>query len=318
MNIGGFLNFTGRAQLPVVLQNEIAECGLACLAMVAAYHGHELDLNALRRRFPVSLKGTTLQELIEIASRLGLSSRPLRLEPEHLRQLRLPAILHWDLNHFVVLKSVGPRDVTIHDPARGVLKLSLAELAKHMTGVAFELTPTATFERKREVERVAMRTLIGRVPELGRALGQAIVLSVVVQLFVLGSPFYMQSAVDDAVVRGDGGLLTALAIGFGLFMLINVGATALRSLVSLQLGNVISFQMAVALFHHLMRLPLPYFERRHIGDIISRFAATQPIRELITDGLVTVLVDGIMAIATLALIFAYSWQLALVALSAIT
>jgi ATP-binding cassette, subfamily B, bacterial CvaB/MchF/RaxB len=317
MNIGSYLNFTGRARLPVMLQNEIAECGVACLAMIAAYHGHELDLNALRRRFPVSLKGTTLKELIDIASRLGLSSRALRLEPEHLRQLRLPAILHWDLNHFVVLKSVGPRGVTIHDPARGALKLSFAEVAAHMTGVAFELTPTGTFERKREVERISMRALVGRVPELGRALAQAIVLSSIVQLFVLGSPFYMQTAVDDAVVRGDGGLLTTLAIGFGLFMLINVGATALRSLVSLQLGNVVSFQMAVGLFHHLMRLPLPFFERRHIGDLISRFAATQPIRELITDGLISVLVDGVMAVATLALIFVYSWELALVVLSAI-
>ncbi|MBV9521355.1 MAG: peptidase domain-containing ABC transporter [Alphaproteobacteria bacterium] len=317
MSLGSFINLAGRARLPVMRQSELTECGLVCVAMIAGFHGHELDLNALRRRFPVSLKGTTLKALIEIASRLGLSSRALRLEPEHLKQLRLPAILHWDLNHFVVLKSVGRRGIVIHDPARGIVTLSLAELSDHMTGVAVELTPTQTFERKREVERVRMRNLIGRVGELGRALGQAVILSVIVQLFVLGSPFYMQTAVDEAVVKGDGGLLTALAIGFGLFMLINVTATALRSLVLLQLGNVVSFQMGAGLFHHLMRLPLPFFERRYIGDLISRFAATQPIRELITDGAVAVLVDGVMAVATLVLIVIYSWQLALVVLSAI-
>ena len=106
----------------------------------------------------------------------------------------------------------------------------------------------------------------------------------------LVSPFYMQIAVDDAVGKGDSGLLVALAIGFGLFTLINVAATALRSFVSLQLGNVITFQMAVGLFHHLMRLPLPFFERRHIGDLISRFSATYPIKDLITEGLVAILV----------------------------
>ncbi len=315
--VGDFLNFTGRARLPVILQTEVAECGLACLAMVAAFHGHEFDLNTMRRRFPISAKGVTLKGLIDVASRLGFSSRPLRLEPVHLKELRLPAILHWDLNHFVVLKSVGRSKVTIHDPAVGLRSYDFNELSKHMTGVALELTPTPNFEKKREIERLRISAVIGRVAEFGRALGQALILSVIVQLFVLASPFYMQIAVDDVIAKGDSGLLVALAVGFGLFTLINVAATALRSFVSLQLGNVVSFQMAVGLFHHLMRLPLPYFERRHIGDLISRFAATYPIKDLITEGLVAALVDGVMAIATLALMLVYSWVLALVSLAAI-
>jgi ATP-binding cassette, subfamily B, bacterial CvaB/MchF/RaxB len=315
--VSQFLNFSGRARLPVILQTEVAECGLACLAMIAAFHGHEFDLNTLRRRFPISAKGVTLRALVDVASRLDFSSRALRLEPVHLKQVRLPAILHWDLNHFVVLKSVGRSKVTIHDPSSGVRSYNFDELSKHMTGVALELTPTPKFERKREVARVPMGALIGRVAEFGRAIGQALILSVIVQLFVLISPFYMQIVVDDAVSKGDSGLLVALAIGFGLFMLINVAATALRSFVSLQLGNVISFQMVVGLFHHLMRLPLPYFERRHIGDLISRFSATHPIKDLITEGLVAVLVDGFMAVATLALMAIYSWVLALISLAAI-
>lgn len=310
--VGNFLNFSGRSRLPMVLQTELSECGLACLGMIAAFHGHEVDLNTLRRRFPLSAKGTTLKELIDIAGRLGMSARALRLEPEHLKQLSVPAVLHWDFNHFVVVKSIGRSGITIHDPARGVRLLSPAELSAHMTGVALELTPTPKFEKKRDVERISIRALVGKVAELNRALAQAVVLSIIMQLFVLGSPFYMQFAVDDAVVKGDGGLLTALAVGFGLFMLINATASVLRSLVSLQLGNVISFQMVVGLFHHLIRLPLPYFERRQIGDLISRFSAAQPIKDLITEGLITAIVDGVMAIATLILIVIYSWQLAFV------
>ena len=99
----GLLSFTGRGRLPLVRQTEAAECGLACLAMVASYHGHRIDLNTLRRRYPVSLNGVTLRALIQVASQLHLLGRPLRLEPGHLRQLRLPAILHWDMSHFVVL-----------------------------------------------------------------------------------------------------------------------------------------------------------------------------------------------------------------------
>ena len=316
--IGSFLNFSGRSRLPMLLQTELTECGLACLGMIAAFHGHEVDLNTLRRRFPLSAKGTTLKELIDIAGRLGLSARALRLEPEHLKQLSLPAVLHWDFNHFVVVKSIDRTGITIHDPARGIRELSPAELSAHMTGVALELTPTPKFEKKRDVERVSIRALFGKVSELNRALTQAVVLSVIMQLFVLGSPFYMQFAVDDAVVKGDGGLLTALAIGFGLFMFINVAASVLRSSVSLQLGNVVSFQMMVGLFHHLIRLPLPYFERRQIGDLISRFAAAQPIKDLVTEGLIAAIVDGVMAAATLILIVVYSWQLALVVAVALT
>jgi len=310
------LNLTGKARLPMLRQTEVAECGLACLAMVMSYHGREFDLNTLRRQFPVSMKGVTLRELMEIGSRLGLACRALRLEPAHLGQLRLPAVLHWDLNHFVVLKSAGRHGVVIHDPARGTRRLTPAELSAHMTGVALELTPTATFERRREAERVRLAALVGRVPGFARAIGQALALSAVLQLFVLASPFYMQIAVDDAVTKGDRGLLSGLAVGFVLLTLINVAAGALRALVSLNLGNVVTFQMVTGLFHHLLRLPLPFFERRHIGDLISRFGATQPIKDLITEGLVTALVDGVMAVATLALMVVYSPLLASVVVAA--
>ncbi len=311
------LNLSGTARLAMLRQTEVAECGLACLAMVLSYHGREFDLNTLRRQFPISMKGMTLKELMETASRLGLACRALRLEPAHLAQLRLPAVLHWDLDHFVVLKSVGARRAVIHDPARGVRQLTPTELSDHMTGIALELTPTARFERRRDVERVGLAALVGRVPGFTRAIGQALALSVVLQLFVLASPFYMQIAVDDAVTKGDRGLLAGLAIGFALLTLIKVAAGALRALVSLNLGNVVTFQMVTGLFHHLLRLPLPFFERRHIGDLISRFGTAQPVKDLITEGLITALVDGAMAAATLGLMLVYSPLLTSVVVAAL-
>jgi ATP-binding cassette subfamily B protein RaxB len=114
------LRFAGGHRLPVVLQSEAAECGLACVAMVAGFHGHELDLNALRRRFAVSIKGVTMKTLLLMAQRLGMSGRGVRLEPEGLAKLRIPAILHWDMDHFVVLKEVCGSRIVLHDPAMGV------------------------------------------------------------------------------------------------------------------------------------------------------------------------------------------------------
>ena len=137
------LNLGWGARLPLVLQTEAAECGLACLAMVAGYHGQGANLAELRRRFGLSLKGATLQDLVRIADRLGLASRPVRLELDELRLLKTPCILHWDLNHFVVLRGVGRHGIVIHDPGVGVRRLRLSEVSKHFSGVALELTPLA-------------------------------------------------------------------------------------------------------------------------------------------------------------------------------
>src|ERR1700744_3619550 len=125
--IQSLLDFGGRSRLPSILQTEAAECGLACLAMVASYHGHRIDLNTLRRRHPVSLKGVTLRGLIQVANQMHLSCRPLRFELHDIRLLTLPAIVHWDMNHFVVLKTITSRGIVVHDPALGARFFELDE-----------------------------------------------------------------------------------------------------------------------------------------------------------------------------------------------
>lgn len=118
------LNFSGRRTLPVIMQSEASECGLACLAMVASYYGHRIDLSTLRRQHPISLNGVTLRSIIEIARHLNLTTRAVRLEPQDLKLIKRPAILHWDMNHFVVLSSVSKRGIVVHDPALGEKRVS--------------------------------------------------------------------------------------------------------------------------------------------------------------------------------------------------
>jgi ATP-binding cassette, subfamily B, bacterial CvaB/MchF/RaxB len=311
------LSFSGRGSLPLVRQTEAAECGLACLAMVASFHGHRVDLNTLRRRYPVSLNGVTLRALIQVASQLHLLGRPLRLDIENLRQLRLPAILHWDMSHFVVLKSVGRKGVAIHDPASGEKYLSLGEASKHLTGVALELSPTEAFVRHDERARLPFSVFWSQLGGSGHALLQIFVLSVALQLFVLAAPFYMQITVDEVIARGDVDLLIVLAVGFGLLAIIRAATSALRSLILLIVQNVVQFQLGARLFRHLIRLPMSYFEKRHIGDILSRFTSLQPIRNLLAEGMIAAVLDGAMAILTFAMLFLYSAQLALIVLGAL-
>ncbi|MBB4039614.1 ATP-binding cassette subfamily B protein RaxB [Microvirga flocculans] len=306
MTFSAHLDFFGGPRLPAIIQSEAAECGLACLAMIATYHGREVDLIAMRRLFSVSLKGVTLRDVLIMGQRLGMTGRGLRLEPEQLKEIKLPCILHWDMNHFVVLKEVGARKVTIHDPAMGARTLTFEEVGRHFTGIALELTPTESFERRKETSRLSLTALWGRMRGIKRALAQALALSAVLQIVVLTAPFYMQLAVDEAVMKGDQDLLTALALGFGLLVLIQIGAEWLRSHVLLFLGSALNFQMGANLFHHLVRLPLAWFEKRHIGDLVSRFRSAEPIERLVSEGLVAALVDGVMATLTLAMILIYS------------
>jgi ATP-binding cassette subfamily B protein RaxB len=310
------LNFSTRDQLPVIVQTEAAECGLACLAMIASYHGHRVDLNTLRRRHPVSLKGATLRALIQMATHLNLACRPLRFELDHLSQLRLPAIVHWDMNHFVVLKAVTKKTIVVHDPAFGEKQFPIPEASKHLTGVALELTPAEGFSPKDEREQLPFAVFWGRTRGSAHAIVQILALSAVLALLAIVIPFYLQLAVDEVIARGDIDLLVVLALGFGLLTAISVASTAVRSLIVVILQNTLHFQIGARLFHHLVRLPLAYFEKRHIGDILSRFTSIEPIRNQLAEDLITGVIDGLMAIATLVMIFLYSVQLALVVLTA--
>ena len=289
-----------------ILQSEAAECGLACLAMVAAYHGHRVDLRRLRARFGVSLKGATLKSIMAIADEMGLAGRPLRLEPEQLSSLETPAILHWDMNHFVVLMKAGRKHITLHDPARGKVQLTYTELSDHFTGVALELRPSPTFEKKEEVTPVKLTDFWSRIKGLKGSMIQAFILSLILQVFALASPLYQQMVVDDAITKQDLDFLTVLAIGFGLMGLINIAITQLRARLMLYFTNALSFQMTVNLFRHLMRLPIDFFEKRHIGDITSRFGALGPIQSVFTNAIIAIILDSIMAVGTFAMAWLYS------------
>jgi ATP-binding cassette subfamily B protein RaxB len=310
------LNFSGQGRLPVIQQTEAAECGLACLAMISSYHGRRIDLNTLRRRHPVSLKGATLRALIQVASQMHFVCRPVRFELDHLKRLHMPTIVHWDMNHFVVLKSVTGRGILVHDPASGQRFFPIAEASKHLTGVALELSPSEGFRHKDERARLPFSTFWTQLRGSTHALVQILILSAVLEILVIASPFYLQLTIDEVIARGDADLMIVLALGFGLLAAIKVGSTAIRSLVILVVQNVLHFQIGARLFHHLVRLPIGYFEKRHIGDILSRFTSIEPIRSALAEGMIAATIDGLMAVATLAMIFVYSTQLALVVVTA--
>lgn len=286
--------------------------------MVGDAHGMHVGLAELRRRFPMSLKGAKLNHLIYIAQQLGFSTRPLRLDMEDLGKLKLPCLLHWDLNHFVVLAKVGKSKITILDPAIGERKLTVAEVSDHFTGVALELTPGHEFKAQKAAPSVSIRQLTGPVRGIWRALTQILLLSVALQLFVVLAPFYMQWVVDQVLVSADRDLLTVLGLGFGLALLLQIGIGLLRGWSVVYLSTRLGLQWMGNVFAHLLRLPLDFFEKRHLGDVTSRMSSVQSIQRTLTTSFVEAIIDGLMAVVTLGLMLVYSWKLALVTLLAVT
>ncbi|MGO4339805.1 peptidase domain-containing ABC transporter [Labrys sp. KB_33_2] len=310
-----FLNISGLRRLRLVRQAEASECGLACLAMIAGWHGYDTDLMALRQRFPTSLKGMTLKDLLQVASRIGLGGRALRCELNELSKLRVPCILHWEFKHFVVLRKVKGDRAWLYDPANGVRVMSLKEISPLFTGVAIEFSPTTGFDRKRDRNPLKLSSLWKWGPSTLSTAAQGLALSVLLELFVLLTPFYMQLVIDEAIQKRDVDLLVGLAVAFGLLAAFNAITGVLRSFVFQYLANVLSFDMGARLFHHLVHLKLEFFQKRSLGDLLQRFHALEPIKSFILSGGITAIIDGTLAIFTGILMMVYSVKLGLIAMA---
>jgi ATP-binding cassette subfamily B protein RaxB len=236
---------------------------------------------------------------------------------DEMSQLTTPAILHWNLNHFVVLAGFKRGKAVILDPAIGERRLSLAEVSKHFTGVALELTPHVDFKPQQSPPRVKLSALIGKVQGIRRSLLQIFAVALVLQLFAIAGPLANQAVVDDVLTSGDHDLLTVVVLGFGILMVIQTALGFARSWMVMVLGQTLSLQWMGNVFAHLIRLPLRYFEQRHLGDITSRFGSVGVIQQTVTTAVVEAVLDGLMAVAALIMMLLYAPVLASVVITAV-
>jgi ATP-binding cassette subfamily B protein RaxB len=256
------------------------------------------------------------------AASIGLATRPLRLELDEISQLQLPAILHWNLNHFVVLKEIkcdwrGKKLLVIHDPGVGRRILRLEDISKHFTGVALECTPRPDFEIKDEVRDIPVSELTGRVRGIRAAVAKIIILAIALELFAIATPLFNQFVIDEVIVNGDQSLLQILVIGFALMLMCQTFIGLARSWFLMRWSLDIGVQWTTRILFHLVRLPLSFFESRHLGDVVSRFSSVTQIQNTLTSLYVESLLDGFMAIFALAMMLMYSWQLSMIGLLAV-
>ncbi len=302
-----------RHRATAVLQAEASECGLACVAMVLAHHGTATDLATLRSRHGAMPQGMTLTELIRVAQAEQLTARAVRLEVEELSQLRLPCILHWNLGHFVVLRKVTAERCELLDPAVGDCSYTFKEMSAHFSGVALEAWPGDSFAPKQEAQSISLRRLVGRVTGLWTTVWRVLAVSLALEVLTLVAPLFMQWVVDHVVISRDLDLLGTLAVGFVLVLLAQQFLTLVRSWLLLRVSTQLRVQWRSNVLAHLMRLPLDYFARRHLGDVMSRFGSITSIQKVLTSTFVEVALDGMMVVLTLVLMLLYSPVLTAVA-----
>ncbi|EPU8961188.1 peptidase domain-containing ABC transporter, partial [Acinetobacter baumannii] len=309
------LVFTFRSKVPVILQTESSECGLACLAMISSYYGHYETIFTLRQKYSVSIKGSSLSDLIKIAGKINLNSRPLRLEMDELSKLRLPCIIHINMDHFVVLVSVNKK-IEVIDPSLGKRFYSIDEFSDIFTGIALEIWPNSKFEKNEKKEIFNFFHLLHDLKSLLPSFSYILILAVVLEILGLVSPLYMQFVLDNVIPEGDRQLLLTLTIAFFMLMIFNIIITTTQTLIGMFVSTTLNVQWKSNVLNHLVNIPNEYFFKRHLGDIISRFNSIDPIQSTLTSTFIITLLNACLAIFTLCLMFYFSAQLALITLIA--
>lgn len=308
------LSFGFNKKLPVILQTEVAECGLACLTSILSYYGFHTDLRTLRQKYTLSLKGANLADIMRFGNEMNLTPRALRLELDELSNLQLPCILHWNLNHFVVLCSISKDSIVIMDPAVGMRKIKMDEVSQKFTGIALELFPNTHFEEKKETKKIKILSLLRGISGLKRYLIQMLILAISLEVFALVSPFFMQWVIDHVIVTADKNLLLTLTLGFGLLAILQQLISLLQAWVGMHLSTTLNLQWKANIFKRLLDLPNDYFSKRHLGDVISRFGSIDHIQETLTSTFFVLVLNSLMAVFTFVLMTIYSTQLSLIVL----
>lgn len=293
-----------RRRVPVVLQMDATECAAACLTMVLGYHGRHVQLAECRDHFGSGRDGVSARTMVDAARGYGLRVRVFSAEMSHFDQVRLPAIVYWNFNHFVVVERLVRAGVEVVDPAFGRRTLTREEFGKSFTGVAMTLEPGVHFKRRQGTYapwRAHVRHLLSGAGLPGLIL-QVAAVSLMLPLLGLALPLLTKVMVDHVLALRLAGVMTIVGVGILVVTLAQLVAGYLRSVLLIYLRGRFDAQLMVGLFEHLLQLPLRYFQQRTSGDLLMRLGSSAVIREMLTNQSLSLLLDGTLVLVYLALL----------------
>lgn len=310
--------FQFRKKLTHIAQESTDECSIACLTMISNFYGRETSLRQLRNRYNTSLQGTTLLKLKKMAVNEGFHARPLKLNASLLEQVQKPAILHWDNNHFVVLDSVKSGQWVIYDPSTGIHKLNQIEVEQHFNGIVLELVPRKDFVKEISREKVRLQQVTGRLSGLIPSALSILCISLFIELITLLGPYYLQWILDRVITTSDFNLLNTLALGFLILAFVAPVINAIRSWIMIKISSLTSISWSRNVIFHLVHLPLDWYERRGVGDVVSKIKSIDGIQQSISGNFLSTLLDGAMSLLIILVMFVYSPSITAILTSLVT
>jgi ATP-binding cassette subfamily B protein len=295
-------------------QMNAVECGATCLTMVLRYYGRHATIAEIHDRYGGGRDGLSAFRMVQAAQDYGLIVKALSLRDSNLQELHMPAIVHWEFNHFLVVEKWTPKYVIVVDPASGRKRLTSAEFNDGFTGIVVQTAPGPNFA---ELTRAA-KTTRGQYLNLRTyalrylkhsplILIQILSVTVIVQLLGLTMPLLTQVILNHIIPMGMVDILTLLGLGLLILIVTQALVTLLRSLLLIFLQTRIDTQMQPTFFKHMLYLPLRFFLQRSTGDILSRVSSNTTIRDVLSTQFISTFLDSVLAIATTVFLFTQSW-----------
>lgn len=304
-----------RRRVPELIQTSAVECGAACLAMILGYYGRKTSVAEIREKCGVGRDGLSALRMVQAARSYGLRVRTISLRVNDFRFVPLPAIIHWQFNHFLVLERWSPSFVDVVDPASGRKRLTAQEFDAGFTGIVILLEPGTQFDPHTTAPSISLRTyLVQYVKQTPFVFLQIILVSLLLQVFGLALPLFTKVLVDRIIPFRMMNILSLLGVGLLIVLLAQVVTMLIRTTLLTYLQAHIDASITSSFFEHLLTLPLRFFQQRSSGDILARVASNTTIRDLVSNELVTTLLDGSMVITYLFILLSQSLVFAAIAL----
>jgi ABC-type bacteriocin/lantibiotic exporter with double-glycine peptidase domain len=295
-------------RVPALRQLTTTECGAACLAMILSYHGRATEVAECRAAMDIGRDGATALSVAQAARRYGLRVSAFSLGLDALPHLQLPAIAHWQFDHFVVLERWSSAHAEIVDPKVGRRRLTAAEFAADFTGVALTFDPGVGFERRAAagpVWRAYLARLL-RAAGVRRLLAQILGASLLLQLLALALPLATHTLVDQILPLQQSGTMATLGVGMAVVTLAQMVTGWLRATLLMTLQARLDTQMMLGFVEHILALPFRFFQQRSSGDLLMRLSSSTIIRETLTNQTVSALLDGALVLGSLVVLLVVS------------
>jgi NHLM bacteriocin system ABC transporter peptidase/ATP-binding protein len=301
-----------RTRTPTVLQMEAVECGAASLGIILAHYGRWVPLEDLRNECGVSRDGSKASNLLRAARAYGLEGKGLRMEPKGIAEAKLPAIIFWNFNHFLVLEGYGPKGVRLQDPASGPRKVTWEEFDGSFTGVILELEPTDAFE-KAGAQPSLVKGLASRFHGGMPAIAMCLLAGLGLLIPGLLVPAATRTFVNEVLSQGNRSWLPLLVMGVALAAVAQFAFTWLQQITLLRLSTKLAMSMSTRFMEHVLRLPLLFFSQRYAGHVVTRIQVNDQIASMLSSQLSASLLALLTSMFYLVLMVIYDWQLTFVA-----